>query len=289
MVPPREGGRVDEWLTQKDARSFLAANALEDNIVVYASFDHVLLKTVILPFEENLSFDMAELQKWELIHDRWSMNWLMNEFAVWLEAPFDGEPSQTLRTAEPLIISRFFDGFETEKQYFELSQKFAHVFDLHYVRHRKAFCNLDENGDVKSIVQIINIADSEAMFPGTIIFASRKIIDEYLLSGGAVALRAFDFTRFDKRFQGWGECRNETKYENGEFGYRLTIEAGVGSYLRGVQIVRTLEKKSQFHYRLTHRHEEKKYKSFITWDWKNKVTTDVSCAPGATANYFTKV
>jgi hypothetical protein len=62
----------------------------------------------------------------------------------------------------------------------------------------------------------------------------------------------------------------------------------LGSYLRGVQLVRPLETKSQFHYRLTRRHEEKKYESFITWDWKNKVTTDVSSAPGATANYFTK-
>ena len=43
---------------------------------------------------------MDELQKWQLIHDRWSMNWLMNEPTVWLEAPFNDEPSQTLRTAE---------------------------------------------------------------------------------------------------------------------------------------------------------------------------------------------
>jgi hypothetical protein len=288
IVPPREGGKFDEWLRQKDVHSFLAANAAEDDIVIYACLEHVLIKTVVVPCDDKVGFDLDELQKWELIDDQWSMNWGMNDPAVWLEAPCDHEPTPALRRAEPLIFSRSFDGFEGEKQYFQLSQKFEHVFDLHYVRHKKAFCKLDENGDVQSVVQINNIEDSDPKFPGTVIFASRKILDEYLLSSRAVALRAFDFTRLDRRFHGWGEQRNETKCENGEFGYRLTIEAGVGSYLRGVQVVRPLETTSQFHHRLTHRHEGKKYQSFITWDWKNKIITDVSCAPGATANYFTK-
>jgi hypothetical protein len=122
-APPREGGRFDEWLTQKDVHSFLSANALEENIVLYASLDHVLLKTVVIPCEEDLNLDMAELQKWELIDDHWSMNWEMNDTAVCLEAPFDHEPRRTLRRAEPLIFSRSFNGFEGEKQYFQLSQK----------------------------------------------------------------------------------------------------------------------------------------------------------------------
>jgi hypothetical protein len=125
-VPPREGGRFDEWLTQKDVHSFLSANAREDNIVLYAILDHVLLKTVVIPCEDDQNLDIAELQKWELIDDQWSMNWEMNNTAVRLEAPFDQEPSPTLRSAEPLIFSRSFDGFEGEKQYFQLSQKFEH-------------------------------------------------------------------------------------------------------------------------------------------------------------------
>ena len=35
-------------------------------------------------------------------------------------------------------------------------------------------------------------------------------------------------------------------------------------------------------------HEAKQYESFIAYDLKNGVVEEISCAPGATANYFTK-
>ena len=45
---------------------------------------------------------------------------------------------------------------------------------------------------------------------------------------------------------------------------------------------------AQFHYRLTHAQEAREYASFIAFDWKNRVIKEISCAPGATANYFTQ-
>jgi hypothetical protein len=217
------------------------------------------------------------------------MNYGNNEPAIWLEPPFKYESSKTLRTGEKLIFSRSFEGFDTDKHYYELLQKFAYVFNLHYVPHKKAFCRLDENGDLESVVRIINLPESGSSCAGTVIVASRRVLDEYLLISDAFAVRVFDFTRFEKNsFQGWGGNRNETKREDAEFGYRLTIQPGVGSYMRGVQIVRPLESMAQFHYRLTHADETRQYESFIAVDWKNSVVKEISCAPGATANYFTK-
>ena len=34
--------------------------------------------------------------------------------------------------------------------------------------------------------------------------------------------------------------------------------------------------------------EEREHTSFIAQDWKNKRIAEISCAPGATANYFTE-
>jgi hypothetical protein len=287
--PGRKDGAFDDWLKQDDTPSFLTDDAREDEIVIYAGLDHVYLQTVVVPSKELEPPDMDDLQKWELMHDSWSMNYGNNEPAIWLEPPFKYESSKTLRTGEKLIFSRSFEGFETDKHYYELLQKFAHVFDLHYVPHKKAFCRLDENGDVESVVRIINLPESGSSRAGTVIVASRCVLDEYLLISDAFAVRAFDFTRYDKYgFPGWGANRNETKREDAEFGYRLTVQPGVGSYMRGVQIVRPLESMAQFHYRLTHADETRQYESFIAVDWKNSVIKEISCAPGATANYFTK-
>ncbi len=182
-----------------------------------------------------------------------------------------------------------FAGATGEKNYYELSQKFAHVLDLHYVPHKKAFCDLDENGDVRSIVEIKNLPKSSGPFDEFMIVASRQFLDNYLNASHSIAVRVFDFTRFDnKSFSGWGDGRNETKREDAEFAYNLTIQPGVGSYLRGVQIIHPAEAMPEFHYRLTHKHEAKQYESFMALDWKNGVIREISCAPGATSNYSTK-
>jgi hypothetical protein len=288
-APGREQGAFNDWLKQDDTVSFLTEDTREDEIVIYASLDHVFLQTVVAPSKkEGEPLDMDDLQKWELTHDRWSMNYSYGEPVVWLEPPFKSETSETLRGCEPLIFSRSFAGSETDKNYYELLQKFMHIFDLHYVPHKKAYCDLDENGDVRTVVRIVTIPAFGSSRGGTVIVALRRVLDEYLLINGAVAVRAFDFTRFGKGFHGWGKNRIETKRTDAEFGYTLTIEPGVGSYLRGVQVVRPLESMAQFHYRLTHAQEAKRYESFIAYDWKNGVVEEISCAPGATANYFTK-
>jgi hypothetical protein len=109
------------------------------------------------------------------------------------------------------------------------------------------------------------------------------------LAGGRVAVRAFDFTRFDSSsFEGWGDERVEKYEEDAEFSYRLTVEPDSGSYMRGIQLIRPLETISQYHDRLTHRYDSREYAFFVAQDWKNKLIREISCAPGATANYFTK-
>jgi hypothetical protein len=58
--------------------------------------------------------------------------------------------------------------------------------------------------------------------------------------------------------------------------------------MRGIQLIRPLETISQYHDRLTRRDDSREYASFVAQDWKNRVIREISCAPGATANYFTK-
>jgi hypothetical protein len=61
--------------------------------------------------------------------------------------------------------------------------------------------------------------------------------------------------------------------------------------MRGCQIVRRsfASKESIFkRHDFSESEDEKQYASFIAQDWKNKQLKEISCAPGHTANYFTK-
>jgi hypothetical protein len=290
VVPPFIGGAFDEWLNQRDVLPFLIDDATSDRVIVYASLDHVFLKTIIVPNNKDQPLDIDELKDWSLADDTWGINYNYIEPAVWVEPPFNAERSEAFRGAEALVFSRHFSGRQVDKSYCELLQKFAHVFDLHYVQHKKAYCDLDENGDVRAVLQFNEIEQRpESPFGGMVAVVSRRFLEDYLLLSDTSAIRAFDFTRFSNNsFSGWSDKKVTKTEADSDFSYKFILEGGVGSYMRGVQVIRPKETVAQFHYRLTHSRELKQYASFIAYDWKNKTIKEISCAPEATANYFTE-
>ena len=288
-APSRVDGAFAEWILQKDTPKFLYSNAQSYELVLYANADHLLILSAIVPTSALDSVRPADLRDWDLMHDKWSYNYDWDKPDVWHTPPFDSDRNPTFRDGEALIVQRSFAGFEGEKSYYELSQKFSHIFDLHFVSHMQAWCRLDEHGDVEPVVKITNLPKGATGYAGTIITVSRQILDEYLLAGRFALVRAFDFTRYEpKNFNGWGDSRVQQEISDDEFGYQLTVQSGVGSYLRGVQIVRPLEIIEECYSRLRHGRDNEQYASFIAQDAKNSVIAEISCAPGATANYFTQ-
>jgi hypothetical protein len=75
----------------------------------------------------------------------------------------------------------------------------------------------------------------------------------------------------------------------GDLFFRTHIETGHASYIRGCQVIPSQVSKEdiieEFHPG-SKRNEQ--YASFIAHDWKNGLVKEISCAPGATANYFTR-
>ena len=204
---------------------------------------------------------MDDLQKWELIDDSWSMNYGNNEPVVWLEPPFKREVSATLRASETLIFLRSFEGFDTDKNYYELLQKFAHIFNLHYVPHKRAYCELDENGDVRSVVRTINLPEWGAPRGGTVIVASRRYLDEYLLISDAIAMRAFDFTRYGKTGFLAGAtigAKPSERTPNSATNWLFNL-ASAATCVAFRSCVRS-NLMAQLHYRLTHAHEATQYR-----------------------------
>ena len=118
----------------------------------------------------------------------------------------------------------------------------------------------------------------------------RRILDEYMVLTDTVMVRTFDFTRYrPSQFGGWSRTPEPEYVTNDDMFFRIVIEAGHGSFMRGCQIVRPIVRKDEIFKRLTggSDEEEKRYVSFIAHDWKNRVVSEISCAPSHTANYFT--
>ena len=291
LAPPRNGGAFDRWILQEDVPRFLTDNAISGEFILYASADHVYLRTVVTPAASLDQCSPDDLKHWDMAHDKWGLNysWGDGDADLWLEPPFFRSSCKAYEDAEPLVFHRTFEGYSNEKSYFEISQKLLHVFDLHYVSHKRAWCRLDEVGELEPIIQHYPLPVGRAGYRGDIISAKRSVFETYIAAGCLKALCAFDFTRVDvSNFHGWGEGRVHSEVVDETFSYDLTIQPEVGSYLRGIQIVSPLETKAEIHRRLRHGSEPTQYATFIAHDWKNDVIAEVSCAPGATANYFTE-
>ena len=122
-------------------------------------------------------------------------------------------------------------------------------------------------------------------------YINRTALDEYLTLTTAVAVRVFDFTRYQpQHFGGWSRKRDETIEADGtDLHYRKAVEKGYASYTRGFQIARPATTPQDIHDRLHGRDEdEKRYTSFIAQDWKNNIVTEVTCNPKGLSNYFTQ-
>lgn len=140
------------------------------------------------------------------------------------------------------------------------------------------------------MIRIVEKPGKGEEFGTEIVAFKRDLLDEYLVLTDSVIVRTFDFTRYRPgSFSGWRAGHDERLQRGCDICYRSHVEPGYASYSRGFQIVRSLATKEAITRRFDPTTpEERQYASFIAYDWKNKVVKEISCAPGHTANYFTK-
>jgi len=289
---PLEKAAFESWLRMDDAIAFLKDNAREKEFVMYASTGSALLHAVLVPEASVNPPDIEDLMRWNSPLSSWGIVATFREPAsVSIVPPLHGTGSKTLNGGEPLVFGRSFEGRVGKKGYYEVLQKFTHLFDLHWLESRNAYCRLDKSGDVEDIIRVVEIPGRGTKYGGIIIVFNRYVLDEYLILTDSAIARMFDITCYRSgNFIGWSD-RHDLQYtKDPHLFYRSHIESGHASYMRGGQIVRSLTSKET----VRERHssfgepEERKYASFIAVDWKNRVVREISTAPGHTANYFTK-
>ena len=119
VVPSCEGSAYDAWLEQDDAMAFLAKNAGDDEIVIYASSRHTYIHGVLIPKNTVDPPDIDDLLRGG-------------------ENPYSslrGSSSKTIAQGDQLVFGRNFTGVPEYEQYIEISQKFVHALDIHICRN----------------------------------------------------------------------------------------------------------------------------------------------------------
>jgi hypothetical protein len=290
---PSEKDAFNAWLKMDDAVEFLKHNAQEEEFVVYASLPSTYMHAVLVPTAAVNPPNVEDLMKWSCnASSSWGIETTFSKpHSICIMPPLDHTGTKTLDGGEQLVFVRSFEGRIGEKGYFEILQKFTHVFDLHFLETRNAYCRLDRHGDIEELIRIVDIPAKGDRFGGTIVTFHRRLLDDYLTLMDFSIVRTFDITRYrPSHFGGWSNLADTQYTTEPDMFYRSHIEPGHASYMRGCQIVHSLVSKES----LIKRHdfpgpqEEKKYASFIAHDWKNRVVKEISCAPGHIANYFTK-
>lgn len=292
---PEDEKAFNTWLEHQDAVRFLKENAKQDELVVYASLQHVFIHAVGVPASRVDPPDVDDLLSWNFnAHDdSWGASYSFNPPEVTIEPPLSHTSSKTLDGGTKFVFPRSFDGLLGEKHYFEALQEFVHVLGLHFVPERKAYCRLDKRGDVEDMIRIVHVDRSAGDLGGTVILFKREILDEWMTLTDSAIVQTFDFTRVRlSSFGGWSNAADPKHTVDGDLMYRSVLEPGRASYARGVQIVRSDMKKEALFDRIgwspTKKEEDREYASFIAHDFKNKIVREISTAPGETANYFTK-
>jgi hypothetical protein len=286
---PSSPQEFDKWLACTDAIVFLQATAEDDEFILYGSRRHAYLNTVVASAATISNAPREELLKWDFNPTHgWSITHSFSPESLAIASPLERPGSSAYKGAEQLVFVRYFDGRLGEARYVELLQRFLQLFDLHFLEERSAYCRIDERGDIEDVIRIITTSGDEDGQGELFVTCQRDLLDQYLVLTDSVLARTFDFTRYrESDFAGWPN-EGTPQYEmKGDIHYRLFHAVGYGSYLRGVQVVRSQLTRETLLKRFDYRVNDREYASFIAYDFKNKMVREISTEPGATANYFT--
>jgi hypothetical protein len=287
---PPEKEAYAEWLKLADAVSFLKDNTEANEFVMYASLQSMFINALAVPSRLVTPPDVEDLMNSDCnAWSSWGLDFSFSDpNSARIVPPLDHVGSKTLSQGEQFVFGRRFEGRVGNEGYFEVLQKFTHVFDLHFLESRSAYCRLDKQGDIEDVIRIVRIPARGSQFGGHIVTFNRDVLDQYLTLTESTIVRTFDVTRFDSGFSGWSDRHDVQHTIEADIFYRSHIEPGHASYMRGCQIVRSLISKESIIKRHDFSNQEKQYASFIAYDWRHKVVKEISCAPGQTANYFIK-
>lgn len=290
---PQSGSDAAWFGGAEDSIAFLRANALADEIVIFATGPAMLIVGVLGLTQKLTPPDGDELQNAIIYTDA---SWKIQKaygggegHRVYLESPFESPSCPSLCGGEPLVYRRSLNGVQEGPPSIELSQKLIHCLDLHYLPERKAYCRLDARGDVENVIRIVALNLPDTGEGREVVTILRKDLDVYMALAGMSLVLKFDFTRFKhENFNGWDDSRRYDRTKADLFYHGGGN--GTASYANGAMVVwpkvTPQELVQEFKEDLDPR--KKEHATFKIYDRKNKKNVETSCSPAHIVSYFEK-
>ena len=165
---PPDGDDFSDWVNLKDAPDFLHADLELEDFVLYSGVGDVFMHAVLVPTTAVEKPDFEDLMEWNCnpYHSGWGLCYSFNPPEETLEAPLHGCGSRTMAGGEQLVFMRTFEGYEQKGTYVEILQKLLHVFDLHFLEERNAYCRLDGRGDLEDVITVGRFDDASSGYGG---------------------------------------------------------------------------------------------------------------------------
>jgi hypothetical protein len=280
------------WLAgAEEGIDYLIDQLAEDETIIFAQLQATLIQAVLAPRDQVTPPDQADLLRAMIFSERtWSITHCSGggePDRVYLSDPLDDPGCESLVGGEALVFRRHFDSVDKGKTRTEVSQKLVHALDLYWLDEERAFCRLDDNGDVEPVIRVMELERQTGRSSDIVVTIKARDLARYMVVTNTALVWKFDFTRFvPGSFFGWAN-HGEHKERGPDLFYSRAAQSGA-SYANGILISRP----RLTYQELVHEHQSrwdrsaKQYATFKAYDWKNKKLDEISCAPSALASYF---
>ena len=295
--PPGSDAEYSEWLRMAPQWDLLTRNAENDEVILFASSDHrgdpistTYIHTVLTKEKDVTPPNYDDLLDWSSspYDSRCGYSWTLSENEVRLRnSAFHSKP-KTMKHAQNLVFGHHIEWLDNDDAtYYELLQEFAHASGIHWIEEQKAYCQVDENGDIEPVVSITKTGKPDFT---TLITCKREPLEQYVTAAGYVLVRFFDFTISNySKARTWDGTERTRHITSPELFYDQGIHPDGHSFMRGVHILHpATPKEDLFRSMIDPRYarNNREYATFIIHDFRNDQIREVSTLPGETTNYF---
>lgn len=286
--PPTDNHEYSSWVRAAAHLQLLRQNAREDEIVVYAYSRPTFIHAVIAKQFEVTPSHTEDLLDWNSnpYTARAGYAWTGPAQDMRVEFADTNSVPSSLTHRQNLVFGRRMEGLD-EPYYYELLQEFAHATEIHWREEQRAYCRIDENGDLEPVV---SITKRDAKSGLTLITCKREPLEQYLAATESLLVRFFDFTMVkNDEFTSWRGGVRERKVETQNLFFDQCVHPDGHGFTRGAQVLPIATPKQILFRSIIEpmpRRSGRKYTSFIAFDWRNDNVEEISTDPEHTTNYF---
>lgn len=190
-----------DWLQSAPSGvDYLVRNFRSEEIIIFANAGQMIAHSVLVPLANVTPPDGHALQysnidptgHWALEH----VSGGGEPDRMYLSPPVDSYGCDSLNGAEQLVFRRYFNGVDKGAMRTELSQPLVQALELYWLDEEKAYCKLDEDGDIQPIIRLRDLCAQTGEDSAILVTIDAEQLHRYMAVTETALVTKFDFTRY---------------------------------------------------------------------------------------------